>query len=75
MVRKDRPLLLAKPDAHPVAADDHVHRLREMLRIMAPEHRTPALGAGIVVRGKARPEDQHDAEPQRSRTSDVADAA
>jgi len=49
MSRKDRsqPALVTRPDGHVPPADDHVHRLREMLMLMAPECGTSALGAGI----------------------------
>jgi hypothetical protein len=61
MFRNHRPLLLPQPESPP-AAEDHVHRLREMLRVMAPERGNAALGATIAARVRQVPE-KHGAEP------------
>ena len=74
MSRKDRPLPAVQPDTLPVPVEDNIHRLREMLRLMAPERGTPALGAGIATGATMRPVEQV-ADPQGSRASEVAAAA
>jgi len=76
MSRKDRsqPLHLAGPEHLPVPLEDNIHRLREMLALMAPERSTPALGASIVASETTRVE-HRPALPHRKRTSDAADAA
>jgi hypothetical protein len=64
MFRNHRPLLLPQPDSQP-GAEDHIHRLREMLRLMAPERGNAALGATIVGRVRQVPE-KHGPQPSKN---------
>ena len=74
MSRKDRPLPAVQPDTLPVPVEDTIHRLREMLRLMAPERGTPALGAATPSGRSMRPVERA-GESQGSRASEVAAAA